>query len=459
MLPKLLQRTLFTLILISYLLVGGLFAIQTPDWQAPDEPAHYNVVRQIVTDTAYPVIEAGDWNNRYLETLKSNRFAPALLSGLNTVQYEDHQPPLYYLLQAPIFALTGGSLHALRIASVLMGTIIVVMAYLIGREMFPGQPQIALGAMALVGLLPQHVHILASVNNDALGEAVVAVALWLMVLHVKGSRAPVWLLGVVLGIGLLTKTTTYFLVVPAAMAIWLRWALRPDGERKPVRLVHLWLVMGVIALLVGGGWWLRNIGTYGMPDFLGLAAHDSVVIGQLRTDDLISDIGNSAYVEQFLRTTMRSYWGQFGWMAVPLEARIYLGIQILIVFSLIGLILRLGIRVMRPRDPAFGNDLPNEALIQDQLWIIMGTVLLLSMGAFLYYNSEFVQFQGRYMYPGLIPFALALVLGVDAWRHWLLGRFTWSRWLTVLPFWAFALVDVYVLMRHIIPALSPPIVG
>lgn len=457
--PKLLQRTFFTLILLSYLLVAGLFALQTPDWQAPDEPAHYNVVRQIVANTAYPVIEAGDWDSAYLETLKSNQFSPGLLSDLDSVQYEDHQPPLYYLIQAPVFALTGGNLHALRITSVLMGTIVVVMAYFIGREMFPGQPQIALGAMALVAFLPQHVHILASVNNDALGEAVVAVALWLMVLHIKGSRAPVWLLGVVLGIGLLTKTTTYFLVVPAAIAIWLRWALRPDGERKLLRLVHLWQVMGIIALLIGGGWWLRNIATYGMPDFLGLAAHDSVVVGQLRTEELIAQVGSTQYTNQFLRTTMRSYWGQFGWMAVPLEARIYLGIQILIVFSLIGLVLRLGIRAMRPRDPALGNDLPNEVLIQDQLWVIMGTVLLLSMLAFGYYNSEFVQFQGRYMYPGLIPFALALVLGVDAWRHWLLGRIPATRWLTVLPFWAFALIDVYVLTRHIVPALSPPIIG
>jgi hypothetical protein len=84
----------------------------------------------------------------------------------------------------------------------------------------------------------------------------------------------------------------------------------------------------------------------------------------------------------------------------------------------------------------------------------MGLTLLLSILAFLYYNTQFQQFQGRYLYPGLIPFALALVLGIDAWRYWLVGRFAGTRWLTVLVFWAFALVDVYVLTRYIVPGLS-----
>ena len=35
------------LILIAYLIVGAVYAIRTPDWQAPDEPAHYNYAAQI----------------------------------------------------------------------------------------------------------------------------------------------------------------------------------------------------------------------------------------------------------------------------------------------------------------------------------------------------------------------------------------------------------------------------
>lgn len=451
---KVLQRILFWLILVSYALVGGLFAIQVPAWQAPDEPAHYNLVAQLVTDGAYPVIEQGDWDSAYLETIKSNQFAPAMLGQLATVQYEDHQPPLYYVLQAPVYLLTDGNLTALRMASVVIGSVVVMMAFLIGREVFPTQPQIALGTMALVAFIPQHVHILASVNNDVLAEAVIAVALWLMVRYVKGRDVPVWLLGVVLGIGLITKTTTYFLLLPALIVIFMRWMRQPAGARKLSRVVHLWAVLGLIALVIGGVWWLRNIATYGTPDFLGLAAHDAVVVGQPRTADLIAEVGVPSYLNRLMRTTMRSYWGQFGWMAQPLDGRIYLAIQVMLIFSLTGLILRLFIVAMRPQADSGSAEQPNSVFIQGQLWILMGIVLLLSLLAFIYYNTQFVQFQGRYLYPGLIPLALMLVLGVDAWRYWLIGWIRGTRWLVVLPFWAFALVDVYVLTRYIVPGLS-----
>lgn len=452
-----LQRGLFVLILLLYGVVGTLYAALIPPWQAPDEPAHYNVIAQIAETGQYPVIAAGDWDNAYLELIKANQFAPSLLGDLSDIQYEDHQPPLYYVLLTPLYALTGGNLLVLRLATLAIGSVTVIFAYFIGRQMFPAQPQLALAAMALVALLPQHVHILASVNNDALAGAVVAVGLWWIVRYVRNQRAPLWALGIIIGVGLLTKTTTYFLVAVALLAIWLRWFLESDDRRTLPRLLRNGAIVVVVALLVGGGWWLRNISVYGWPDFLGLAAHDAVVVGQLRTETLVEDIGSFAYLNRAVRTTMRSYWGQFGWMAVPLEGRIYLGIQAMLVLAAAGLVLRLGIRGMRA-PVTEGADAPNDTVTQGELWIVMGATLLLSILAFIYYNTEFVQFQGRYMYPSLIPLALALALGVDSWRAWLLGFWDGSRWLTVLPFLALAAINVYMLVVHVVPLLTPQMV-
>jgi hypothetical protein len=75
--------------------------------------------------------------------------------------------------------------------------------------------------------------------------------------------------------------------------------------------------------------------------------------------------------------------------------------------------------------------------------------------AYLYYNSEFLQWQGRYMFPGLIPFALLLVYGVDAWRDRLLARWELSRWLTPLLLMGLAVLDIYLLFTVIVPNLSP----
>ncbi|MBC7871439.1 MAG: glycosyltransferase family 39 protein, partial [Chitinophagaceae bacterium] len=179
------SKPLLALIILTYLAVGGLYALRTPDWQTPDEPAHYNYTRQLVESGKVPMIESGDWDQAYLGELTSSRFAPETLANLDTVQYEDHQPPFYYMLAAPVYALSNGDLTALRLFSVLIGLIILVSAYGIGKAMFPERSQIGLGAAAFVAFLPQHVAFLAAANNDALGWALVALMLWGTVVYLK----------------------------------------------------------------------------------------------------------------------------------------------------------------------------------------------------------------------------------------------------------------------------------
>ncbi|MDX2139540.1 MAG: hypothetical protein SF123_15755, partial [Chloroflexota bacterium] len=78
------RPALLPLLLLAalYLALATLYAVRTPDWQAPDEPAHYNYIAQVAAFGCCPVIEDGDWDNAYLETLKANQFAPDLLTNL-----------------------------------------------------------------------------------------------------------------------------------------------------------------------------------------------------------------------------------------------------------------------------------------------------------------------------------------------------------------------------------------
>src|SRR3974377_348346 len=90
---------LLLLILAVYLVLGVLYAVYTPAWQAPDEPAHYNYVRYLVQNGRFPVLQMGDYPNDYLEQIKLEKFPPNL--SIAPIRYESHQPPLYYLLAAP----------------------------------------------------------------------------------------------------------------------------------------------------------------------------------------------------------------------------------------------------------------------------------------------------------------------------------------------------------------------
>jgi len=452
-------------LVVGYLIVGGLFAVYTPAWQAPDEPAHYNYAAQVAQNGCCPTIEPGDWDSPYLETLKASRFAPEQLGNLSAVQYEDHQPPLYYLIQAVIFRLTNGSLVALRLVSVLMGAGIVLCAYAMGRLVLPERPQTALAAAAFVAFLPQHIAILASVNNDALGNLLIALTMLGTVAYLKGLNVKIWQLGVLVGLGLLTKVSTLFLVGLVPVAIGLK-PLTPNpspsgrGEQEPhpqplsnvergVKPAFRALaVFALPALILGGIWWVRSISVYGFPDVFGLRQHDLVVADQARTADLIAQVGWGQYLSTALQTTFNSFWGQFGWMGVPMPGWIYTLLLGLLLTCLTGYLL-----------PKSGEITAVNTVSRRNLWIVLALWGILAVLAYIYYNTSFLQLQGRYMFTGLIPFGLALALGLDGWRRWLAERIPVLKsalwvYVTVIPFALFAVLDVYLLWRVIVPALK-----
>ena len=56
-------------IIAAYALAAALFAVRTPEWQNPDEPAHYNNIAHIASGAGLPVLRAGDYNEYYLRAL------------------------------------------------------------------------------------------------------------------------------------------------------------------------------------------------------------------------------------------------------------------------------------------------------------------------------------------------------------------------------------------------------
>ena len=390
------------LIVCGYLILAWGFATRTPPWQVPDEPAHYNYIRFIATTGRLPVLQPGDYDQDYLSEIVSRGFPPEL--PIDPLRYEFHQPPLYYLLMTPIFLLSGGDLLSLRLFSAILGLLQILLAFTAVSRLFPERPAWALGTAAVFAFLPQHLAMNAGVNNDALAEVLI-LGLWVWIAHELRGHPPrrAWIGGLLLGAGFLTKTTVYPMALVLLAAVLARDAAagRPWMER--LRRLIPWLLP---ALAIGALWWVRNGILYGWPDFLGLQQHDRVVTGQPRTSEWIARYGLIATLDRFRTFTFQSFWGQFGWMGVVLEARWYLLFAWLTAFGLLGLMLHLGRE--RRRSP---------------LWGVRGVLMLLSTGltagTYLWYNLSFVQHQGRYLFPALLPIALGLVIG---WLTWAEGK-------------------------------------
>ncbi len=452
-----LRSPIFFIILAIYLLAGTLFATLTPNWQSPDEPAHYNYVHYLAAQGSFPQLVGSCYNQAYLEQLKAHRFPPEL--SIASICYEFHQPPLYYLLATPVFLLSSGSLTTLRLLSVVLGAGVATFAFLVAQAIFPKSPTIAYGTMALAAFVPMHVAVLSSVNNDALAELILAALLLLLTRRLMASsqaavRSDVGL-GVLLGLGLITKATVYIAVPLVAVTLWL--AAREDGRVNWRGLARQAAIIYGLALLIALPWYIRNTTLYGNFDLLGLVRHDEVVVGQLRTADFLAEVGRRVYVRDLMTTTFQSFWGQFGWMAVPMSRRIYLALTLVTLAALGGVVgfwmssvrfrksasesdvspfgkLRAGCftlrqaqgRLFHPSAPPLDA---GQVVSDPRQYLTLGlmalTIGLMALG-YGWYNLEFVQFQGRYLFPALIPVGLFITLGLDqalSWRRrwWLVA--------------------------------------
>ncbi len=384
-------------IVIIYLLIASLYACYTPLWQVPDEPAHYNYVRSLARHARFPVMMAGDYDQAYLEELTAKRFPSDL--PIDALEYEDHQPPLYYLLATPVFWLAEHLTHSLpatvravRLFTVCLGGWAVWLLGQLLAEVFPPERRaLAWLGTGLVAFIPQFVAMTAGINNDALVLALLWLWLWLALRYLRGDVSP-WALGVVLGLLLLTKTTGYGALPLTLVLIWRRGRRESWPWRRSVR--ELLPLLGT-GLLLGGLWWGRDVLVYGWPDVLGLLRHNAVVINQPRTSEWVARMGWRAFLAVAGRTTFHSFWGQFGWMGVVLDERIYLGLAI---FTAVGMGSALWHVMRHPR-------------LDDRAWLL-GSSALLTVAMYVGYNLTFVQHQGRYLFPALPLFAWLMAEGL-----------------------------------------------
>ena len=455
-----------SLILVLYLVIGALFATRIPAWQSPDEPAHYNYVRQLSQTGVIPIIESSDWTPGLVPIGPDNRDVPVA-----RLTYEDHQPALFYALSVPVFRLFNGSLVALRLFALLLSALTVVFTFLTVQIIFPTQGSVAALAAAFVAFLPQHVHIMASYNNDALSEALLAITVFLCVRLILQSgqyterhagtsevfrnfgsiRVTLLALTVVVGLALLTKAQAYLTLPLATISLCMAYrnahvsqaAFSANGQGNPISAMRMGpvFVVPLVACLIGAPLWVRNIATYGGLDFLGLQRHNVVVIGQPTTAALIAKLGLGGALGKLLRVTFQSFWGQFGWMSITLSDRFYLGF---LAFTLIsaGLFMLWWLRTQSTK-----THTPE----QNKALTLLACLAAMTAMAFAWYNLQFEQHQGRYLYPALISIATAISLG---WHFVARKIAVLHNWLWLIFTLVFAALDVYLLLRVILPQMK-----
>jgi 4-amino-4-deoxy-L-arabinose transferase-like glycosyltransferase len=404
--PLRVSKGLLSLIVAIYCLLGLAYAFETPKWQVPDEPAHYNYVLYLAENYRFPVLQMGDYPHQYLEEIKAANF-PSHMS-IAPLRYEFHQPPLYYLLAAALYKATGslgfdGQFLVLRLFSVLLGALLLPVANAIVKEICPHEELLPLTATGLIATVPMHIAMSAAINNDTLAELLLALIVWLCIriLKVGLTQRQALLLGLLLALALLTKTTIY---APAILAVILALGVRARVEGRRAFLRQLGFTSGLA--LLSCLWFLRNVLAYGDLDLFGWQRHDSIVMGQPTTAQWIGQYGLSKVIRDFFVTSFRSFWAQFGWMGILVDSRLYVLLGIVSIAVGLGFVLFLARTARNPR-----------LLTPFQCWALslLLLVFVLVTVAHVLYNVKFVQHQGRYLFPALVPVGLAFALGLREW--------------------------------------------
>jgi hypothetical protein len=392
---------------------------------------------------AAPYASGTDESIRYVAFAAArNRWATADDHARYGIEHY-YYPPLYYLLLAPFFgdrpefaeAYPGGEAADERYLLSQGGERLVSDAYLAGVPpslwrlyraakgvslacglaallamagtvaiLFPGPLRwwLALGATAPWILLPQFLYYQTLVNNDALVNALSAVAILLFTLGAtspagsRGRRA-LWGVPVAVGLGILTKPSALALA-PLCLGAAALPLLDGPGATRRGRLpafVRTLLAQGAI-ILAAGGWWLVRGALQGDPFGFDAqrAAHGWAVLDVGLTFEPSWWIGLAARMS-------RSFIGQFAGRMIGIPDRIfllYLAIPaVMILVSAAG--------------PLFGaRRAGGEGVARNRRFVLLclGLVAAVNFVSAVVYTHRFFSPYGRLFFPALAAWSALL---------------------------------------------------
>jgi 4-amino-4-deoxy-L-arabinose transferase-like glycosyltransferase len=313
------------------------------------------------------------------------------------------QPPLYHLALAPLDALLPGTiltkLLVLRLVSVVIGTSALVLTFALARELLPEDWAVRAGATAFVALQPQFAFEAAIVNHDTLVIALATLLMWLAAawrLSGYAGRRLLWL-GVVLGAGILTKTSFGLMIPVLILAMLLAERRRGQPWRAATNVAAIPAVLG---LAIASPWFIRGIYLYGDPT----GARELRSIPGFA--DQAMGVGEMLRSEVFWRGRLEDFWGNYGWRLIPYDPGTYRAIYALWAPAAAGLFV-LGIRALLPATRRRSPMLVGERL--DAIAVLLAWSAAMIGGVFYVGTIQFTQ--SRFAFPAMAAFGMLTALG------------------------------------------------
>lgn len=467
-----------TLVLTLYLLLGLIYAVNTPIFEASDELWHYPFVRHLADGNPLPVQDPGNvgpWKQEASQQPLYYALAAALTfwvdsSDMEAVRWlnphvdngvltpDGNSNLVIHRPEGERFPWSGTVLavRLIRVLSVLMGAGTVYLTWRIARHLFPGRPELAWGAAVVNAFTPMFLFISAAVNNDNLAILLSSVSIFLMLRQVRqaadssqeGGRRDLnresLVLGVVLGLAALTKTSALGLIPLALLTILLStWIQRKKAAQTWVlSFVGRATLLIVPVLLLAGWWYIRNYRLYG--DWLGWNAFIEVLGKRAHPASLIQLWGERWGFSL-------SYWGLFGGVNVPMSNWIYQVFNGLTTVAAVGVLLFL-VRTLRSFRAGGSRSVESWIMTWWPLVILIAWVLGIVVGLVRWATITWSS-QGRLVFPAISAISTLLVAGLFGW---LPQRWRVSQWGVLALGGLMFLISAVAPFAWIAPAYRPP---
>ena len=318
------------------------------------------------------------------------------------------------------------AVHLVRWFTLLWGAGAVIGTYGVAREAAPRSPGLALGAAAVAAFNPHFIFISSVINNDAAAACLCTLTLWAAIRLAKGVSNRRWtgaaLLGLLMGLSLLSKLSALALLPLAALALGLAWWRERDLGSA---LLQGALVYGV-TIGVAGWWYARNWLLYGDPLGWSVWLID-IGVQRITLAELVRQFGHVA----------TSFWSPYDGL---LPHGVFWALGALLALAAAGWVRLIARPKARQRTDHVGL-------------LLAGVWFVLLFASLIRYMTTTPSAEGRLLYPGIASASLLLLVGWAAItpRRW--ENVAWSAicagllaLCVVTPFWAIA------------PRFAPPLV-
>jgi len=430
--PLLRRHAGIAVVLALYLVLGVIYSVVTPIFEASDELWHYPFVKHLADGNGLPVQRAdsvGPWRQEGSQPPLYYAVGAALTFWIDTDDMDavrrlnphvdmgiitaDRNVNMAVHGEAERWPYRGTVLavHIVRWASVLLGAVTVLAGYLLARTIWPDDVPLAVGAAALTAFNAMFLFVTASVNNDALVIALSAVALWRIVAAVARPPTHVeWAaLGLLLGLNAITKASALAMLPLAGLVIVLNAVRHPTSSAPTARpfswrtLLTAGALVGIPALFVAQWWYWRNWRLYDDP--LGLNAFVAIVGAR-------SPVPSLRQLAAEWKGFVMAYWGFFGGVNVPAPEWVYTALNALGGLGLLSAPLYVWQAWRRGRlDDATGT---TRALQLGLIALWPAAVFV----ALIRWTLMTIASQGRLMFPALTALSLLMAMGLSALLRW-----------------------------------------